>query len=453
MDHSCVVPKIQIHHFLTSLPVHLSYTKQIARKLRKDTAYKTKTWWRTSQWENFSWGLARPLVLFLISSANPKLSTTGRTASMLNTDVPSFMSSLSTRPFLLPNTAYILPVIIEMRKVFVFCSWQAMFKLKGAVIWDEQSRIVSDKWQILNFFFYPKRPLWLVSRRCTLPPQVSVAATGMTSCRPWASQSSAAQLVVRTQTLGSFQGSRGCPAEIQDSVEDSMTWKNLPQHQKCPRRRCSNCRQRCYPESLTGWPEYQSHWRAQQDHRWKLNFGQVQQIQHQPMLPSCNDWIWIKHWGLWIFWIWFPSPTVPRRNTHPVLVHCTKVLPELPSESHWQCCCQSLRPVRFSQFPNMPTQKVCRNLQLCSAKCLARLSWVQTTKSDPQRLSSVHLQSGISPSTFLWILAAFSWFRPSSFQFAVLQSCLLFWRQWMRGGCRSSLRSFPAVEWLHQAKA
>lgn len=63
----------------------------------------------TSQWLNTSCGLARPLVLFLISSAKPKLSATGRTALIINTSVPSFISSCSTLPSLLDSTAYTRP--------------------------------------------------------------------------------------------------------------------------------------------------------------------------------------------------------------------------------------------------------------------------------------------------------------------------------------------------------
>ncbi len=63
----------------------------------------------TSQWLNTSCGLARPLVLFLISSANPKLSATGSTALMMNMSVPSFISSWRTRPSRLDRTAYTRP--------------------------------------------------------------------------------------------------------------------------------------------------------------------------------------------------------------------------------------------------------------------------------------------------------------------------------------------------------
>lgn len=63
----------------------------------------------TSQWLNTSCGLARPLVLFLISSANPKLSATGRTALMMNMSVPSFISSCRTRPSRFDKTPYIRP--------------------------------------------------------------------------------------------------------------------------------------------------------------------------------------------------------------------------------------------------------------------------------------------------------------------------------------------------------
>lgn len=63
----------------------------------------------TSQWLNTSCGLARPLVLFLISSAKPKLSATGRTAFIINTSVPSFISSCNTLPSLLDRTAYTRP--------------------------------------------------------------------------------------------------------------------------------------------------------------------------------------------------------------------------------------------------------------------------------------------------------------------------------------------------------
>lgn len=63
----------------------------------------------TSQWLNFSCGLASPLVRFRISSLRPKLSATGRRAVMLKMDVPSFKSSYKTRPFLFASTAYIFP--------------------------------------------------------------------------------------------------------------------------------------------------------------------------------------------------------------------------------------------------------------------------------------------------------------------------------------------------------
>jgi len=63
----------------------------------------------TSQWLKWSCGLARPLVRLRISSAKPKLSTTGRTAVTLNIDEPSRNSSLTTRPLRRPMTAYILP--------------------------------------------------------------------------------------------------------------------------------------------------------------------------------------------------------------------------------------------------------------------------------------------------------------------------------------------------------
>jgi len=63
----------------------------------------------TSQWLKWSCGLARPLVRLRISSAKPKLSTTGRTAVTLNIDEPSRNSSLMTRPLRRPMTAYILP--------------------------------------------------------------------------------------------------------------------------------------------------------------------------------------------------------------------------------------------------------------------------------------------------------------------------------------------------------
>lgn len=63
----------------------------------------------TSQWLNTSCGLARPLVLFLISSAKPKLSATGRTALIINTSVPSFISSCNTLPSRLDKTAYTRP--------------------------------------------------------------------------------------------------------------------------------------------------------------------------------------------------------------------------------------------------------------------------------------------------------------------------------------------------------
>lgn len=68
----------------------------------------------TSQWLNTSCGLARPLVLFLISSAKPKLSATGRTALIINTSVPSFISSCSTLPSLLDSTAYTRPAETQL---------------------------------------------------------------------------------------------------------------------------------------------------------------------------------------------------------------------------------------------------------------------------------------------------------------------------------------------------
>lgn len=63
----------------------------------------------TSQWLKTSCGLARPLVLLRNSSANPKLSATGRTALMMNMSVPSFISSCSTRPSRFPRTPYTRP--------------------------------------------------------------------------------------------------------------------------------------------------------------------------------------------------------------------------------------------------------------------------------------------------------------------------------------------------------
>lgn len=63
----------------------------------------------TSQWLKTSCGLANPLVLLRISSANPKLSATGRTALMMNISVPSFISSCNTRPSLFPRTPYTRP--------------------------------------------------------------------------------------------------------------------------------------------------------------------------------------------------------------------------------------------------------------------------------------------------------------------------------------------------------
>lgn len=66
---------------------------------------RTRIWLLTSQWLNTSCGLARPLVLFRISSAKPKLSATGSTALMMNMSVPSFISSCSTRPSLFDRTA------------------------------------------------------------------------------------------------------------------------------------------------------------------------------------------------------------------------------------------------------------------------------------------------------------------------------------------------------------
>ena len=63
----------------------------------------------TCQWLKRSCGLAKPDVRFLISSASPKLSTTGNSLMMLNTWVPSLSSSDITRPLRLPITAYSLP--------------------------------------------------------------------------------------------------------------------------------------------------------------------------------------------------------------------------------------------------------------------------------------------------------------------------------------------------------
>lgn len=64
----------------------------------------------TSQWLKINCGLANPLVLLRISSANPKLSATGRTALMMNMSVPSFISSWRTRPSRFPSTPYTRPV-------------------------------------------------------------------------------------------------------------------------------------------------------------------------------------------------------------------------------------------------------------------------------------------------------------------------------------------------------
>lgn len=73
----------------------------------------------TSQWLKTSCGLANPLVLLRISSANPKLSATGRTALMMNMSVPSFISSWRTRPSLFPRTPYTRPGIGRDRRFSV----------------------------------------------------------------------------------------------------------------------------------------------------------------------------------------------------------------------------------------------------------------------------------------------------------------------------------------------
>lgn len=65
----------------------------------------------TSQWLKVSCGRAKPLVFFLKSSAKPKLSTTGKWASMLKICEPSRISPATTLPNLFPNTAYNLPEI------------------------------------------------------------------------------------------------------------------------------------------------------------------------------------------------------------------------------------------------------------------------------------------------------------------------------------------------------
>ena len=59
----------------------------------------------TSQWLKTSCGMAKPDVFFLISSAKPKLSATGRTAEMTKVPDPSLSSSLNTRPCRFPKTA------------------------------------------------------------------------------------------------------------------------------------------------------------------------------------------------------------------------------------------------------------------------------------------------------------------------------------------------------------
>lgn len=87
-----------------------SFLAQLQEMLIKDELpFLNLFFFITSQWLKTSCGLARPLVRFLISSAKPKLSATGRTALIMNMPVPSFISSCSTRPSLLDRTPYTRP--------------------------------------------------------------------------------------------------------------------------------------------------------------------------------------------------------------------------------------------------------------------------------------------------------------------------------------------------------